>query len=1023
MKRSENLNSWDKMLKVLLAGIFVIGILPFYGGGSVGAVTSLPPSDEDFETSSGYGESPRDINGWSFRLLNENEENQNFDDHGAFIDIYEKENNHFIALEGPIGLVSTVQIKSISGTGFNLNSFKIKNAQNVTNIGTVEGFYKILGYKGGHAVQGASLDFTAPATEFSTINLEGESWGNIDEFRIVAQDGSADIALEFDDLTVSEPLVPITITSGESYTFESRFTGYGFYVDGYSVGISKPEGTLLQNTRVELSGGDETVFTLGTIPSDTLASSTNSVSFMVRPKTGLQPGTYTETLTVLADGAISDSMTLTFTVNPHPPSTLSIEPETVDFGQVLEGYSTIEKIQVSIIKEGHVSTEINNIYASFAKADSVFSINTRVPSFSIGAGESSIAAHIDVKKNLLPGIYTDTLTFTSDNSILEEIQLKFEVIDVHTVLFYQELNDVYSTQHIKDGELVETLSPPEKTGYTFNNWYLDQVGNTLFNIDSPILQDTNVYAIWDANEYTISFTENGGSNVKDQTVLYNDLAVEPAHPTRSGYRFAGWYSDESLQTVFTFEESIQGDLELFARWSPLNSSPPTPAPPEKNPNVEEIVVDVTDGSNGGTVVQTPITRETLENGTKKDTVTLTMEKADEFISKTQNKVASIVIPDVEDSVVETTASIPLDAINTLAENEIAVQINTRNVIVDIPASSLVGFDEDIYFRLIPVKGEVEKEKIEERAKQEELVRETTRLDGAVIDVLGRPMTIETNLQSRQVQLMLPIEDALPQDEEFREMILNGLVVFIEHSDGSKEVVHGEVVKGENGDLFIQFTVDKFSTFTLVYVEQEESVIPESHKPYISGFKDGTFRPDVNVTRAQMALMLAKNLELPTSKKETQFKDVPATHYAAGAISSVYDAGLMVGEKEDAFSPEGWIKRGEMAAIIDRWVKKQCEGDIDSYPFCGAESNVSYKDVPNSFWAVNEIEANAAYGIMQGFNNGTFRPDEYLKRDQAVKVLNRLFKREPHVDGLTVQFTDVPVDHWAFEEIAEASMEH
>ncbi|MFB1082206.1 S-layer homology domain-containing protein [Jeotgalibacillus sp. JSM ZJ347] len=196
-----------------------------------------------------------------------------------------------------------------------------------------------------------------------------------------------------------------------------------------------------------------------------------------------------------------------------------------------------------------------------------------------------------------------------------------------------------------------------------------------------------------------------------------------------------------------------------------------------------------------------------------------------------------------------------------------------------------------------------------------------------------------------------------------------------------------------------------------------------HEPFISGYTDGTFKPDRYIQREQFAIMLAKSLGLSIEPRDTIYKDVTADDYASGAIASLYEEEIMFGKTSGHFYPSQWIDRAQVAAIVDRWVKMQCEADSDSYGFCDNTYKPSYLDIPFYHWAKKQIESPEAYGIMEGYNDGTFRPEEYIKRDQAAKVLNRLFDREPHVEGLTVPFIDVPEDHWAYDEIAEAAVRH
>ena len=78
----------------------------------------------------------------------------------------------------------------------------------------------------------------------------------------------------------------------------------------------------------------------------------------------------------------------------------------------------------------------------------------------------------------------------------------------------------------------------------------------------------------DAVEAVVSFETNGGSKIDDVTVEVGDLIKKPADPTREGYVFAGWYTDESLSFVWKFNSNVvEGDMTLYAGWSKLPTPP------------------------------------------------------------------------------------------------------------------------------------------------------------------------------------------------------------------------------------------------------------------------------------------------------------------------------------------------------------------------------------------------------------------------------------------------------------------
>ena len=68
--------------------------------------------------------------------------------------------------------------------------------------------------------------------------------------------------------------------------------------------------------------------------------------------------------------------------------------------------------------------------------------------------------------------------------------------------------------------------------------------------------------------YTVSFEENGGSEIKDVTVLNGKTVAKPADPTRDGYLFIGWYADSAFKTAFAFDaQPVTADTTVYARWA------------------------------------------------------------------------------------------------------------------------------------------------------------------------------------------------------------------------------------------------------------------------------------------------------------------------------------------------------------------------------------------------------------------------------------------------------------------------
>ncbi len=604
-------------------------------------------------------------------------------------------------------------------------------------------------------------------------------------------------------------------------------------------------------------------------------------------------------------------------------------------------------------------------------------------------------------------------------------------INHYTVSFDVDGGSTISNQTIDYGEKASQPTPePTKAGHTFVGWYTSSTGNTHFNFDTAITGDTVVFAKWSpvAVTHTVSFDVDGGSAVSNQTVTHEGKASQPTSaPTKADYTFGGWYTNNAYTTPYNFDTAITANTVIYAKWISNNTgggnTDPSPNPDSgsstPSTNVEEIVVDVESGE-GDLVSKTTIKRTKNVDNTINDEVTLTAESATETIRKLKeqgNDKARIIIPDQQDQVNQVHVSIPNNVVTLLQNGAVHLEIVTDNVKIEVPKTSLEMFNDNLYFRLIPIKGQAEQLDIQEQAKKERGVQQLA--GSAVVELLGRPMIIETNMQSRPVTLTLPLPTDLTQEQ------LDHLAIYIEHSDGTKEVVRGKVVEYEKGIAGLQFEVNKFSTFSILYLPEKEEVKEPTtdavtHSPYIQGYPDGTFHPNAPVTRAQMASMFARQLTgnaIPQAK--ATYTDT-IQHYAKDAIEFAKEKGLFTGVTAANFNPNGLITRAQMATVAARWIEQQCVDRPDA-DFCQPTlQSAVFKDVSDNHWAVKAIDTVNTAGIMTGVTADTFNPDGYLTRAQAVKVLNRLFERQVITEAQTPLFTDVPRQHWAFYEIQEAA---
>ena len=118
-----------------------------------------------------------------------------------------------------------------------------------------------------------------------------------------------------------------------------------------------------------------------------------------------------------------------------------------------------------------------------------------------------------------------------------------------------------------------TIADATRVGYTFDGWYgsEDFSGEAVTTIALGSVGNVTLHAKWLINEYTISFDSNEGSEVSAITQNYATDVVAPSEPTRSGYTFVGWFSDEAMTTAYVFSTMAAEDITLYAKWNSISS--------------------------------------------------------------------------------------------------------------------------------------------------------------------------------------------------------------------------------------------------------------------------------------------------------------------------------------------------------------------------------------------------------------------------------------------------------------------
>lgn len=186
----------------------------------------------------------------------------------------------------------------------------------------------------------------------------------------------------------------------------------------------------------------------------------------------------------------------------------------------------------------------------------------------------------------------------------------------------------------------------------------------------------------------------------------------------------------------------------------------------------------------------------------------------------------------------------------------------------------------------------------------------------------------------------------------------------------------------------------------------------THKAYISGYTDYTFRPDKTISRAEAATIIANIDGMDPSKeyKPSGFADVLEGWFIP-YINYCTEKGYINGYERNTFMPRYTITRAEFATILARYLNLEQVKDV------------SYSDMTSSHWAAGYVGALAQKKIVSGYEDGTIRPDATLTRAEAITMLNNALLRTDKPANLENPFTDVTPDHWAYSQILEAAVNH
>lgn len=234
---------------------------------------------------------------------------------------------------------------------------------------------------------------------------------------------------------------------------------------------------------------------------------------------------------------------------------------------------------------------------------------------------------------------------------------------------------------------------------------------------------------------------------------------------------------------------------------------------------------------------------------------------------------------------------------------------------------------------------------------------------------------------------------------------------------SPNVASDAVIKNAKGE---DVTANYKITYVNGVLKAIEVLNKEIHFNYVIGYTDGTIRPSNNISRAEVATiffrLLTDEARTQYDKTTSSFSDIKDGAWCCRAIATLTNMGIIKGYTDGSFQPNKSITRAELATIIARFAKL----DVNTKTFSDITGH----------WAQKSIELAAGNGWINGYTDGTFRPNKSIIRAETFAMINRVLDRQTEnvsdllpTSEMNMWSDNMNENAWYYKDVQEATNYH